>query len=206
MAKTTGKSKKQRRGTLFYREKGGHQEGWFEKKVHWRKVRVQGGSGRFLFGWVAGGVDFLQEIQPPSFPVIDDSFLSMVLLSGSVIDIQWFWVRTPLLASQLHFSKVPFLIFTSLIAPGPLAGEQGGWDWNPVFQLGPTLLPVYHTTSQGCPLFLHLKRWLNMTRGSSLSGVIWMSSFLKAEERLTEESLRSAQTTREEMNADPGPA
>ena len=38
-------SNNQRRGTLFYREKGGNWEGLFWRKVHWRKARVQSGDG-----------------------------------------------------------------------------------------------------------------------------------------------------------------
>lgn len=107
-SKAIGKSIKQRRGTLFYRERGSW-KGLCGMKTCWRRrARVQG-ADRFslakLRGWSSSRrCDVHLSLLGP---VIEDSFLLMILVLGSVmdsfpmIDVEWYSSSSPASHSSL---------------------------------------------------------------------------------------------------------
>lgn len=140
-------------------------------KVHWRKFRVWGGDGSFL---AELGGSWFPVGNTTTFSCNWDSFLLMVLLLGSVIDVQWLWVTAHILTPDSTLVRSFLSTFSNLLALGHWQVREKGGTRTQSSSLGPT-----PPNLMGSPPSLHLKRWMNVTAGSSLSGVVWILSFLK---------------------------
>ena len=105
ITKSIGKSSKQRRGMLFYREKGGSWEGLFWMKIHCWKVRVQGGDD-FSLAELLGKEEIfllLRVVKLMILPVGVCNWCGVVVCEGSP-----FWTSDFILN---EFSFIVFHIF-----------------------------------------------------------------------------------------------
>lgn len=110
IAKAIGKPNKQRRGPLFYREKGGNWEGLFWMKLHWSKTGIQGGDCFSLVELLEQSISCRKCSLHLSYWGLYLMILSCWSLidSSTVMDLQGYCLRATLTPESRGFSLVDF--------------------------------------------------------------------------------------------------